>query len=314
MADDPYIVLGVSRNASQDDISKAFRKLAKELHPDLHPGDKSAADRFKQASAAYEVLGDPDKRARFDRGEIDASGEPRRTYQPHGSGAPYGTRTWRTGSGAGPGTGPGAGPADDFGFGDVFSDLFGGARGARARPGGPARGQDVRYTLEVEFAEAVTGTKKRVSLPEGGMLDLVVPEGVADGQVLRLKGKGGSGLRGGEPGDALVEIKVRPHPEFKREGDDIVLELPIGIDEAVLGARVEVPTVNGRVQLTIPKGTSSGTVFRMRGKGVRNSSKGTTGDQRVTVRIVLPATIDDQLSYFMAEWRQKHAFDPRKKP
>lgn len=305
MADDPYAVLGVPKGATQDDISKAFRKLAKELHPDLNPGDKTAAEKFKRASAAYELLGDADKRAKFDRGEIDASGEPRRTYA-HGAGGPFGGgRTWRN-SGA-------RGPADDFGFGDVFSDLFGGPRGTRTRAGGPARGQDVRYTLEIDLLEAVTGTKKRVSLPEGGMLDLVVPEGVDDGQVLRLKGKGGPALRGGEPGDALVEIKVRSHKDFKRQGDDIHLDLAISIDEAVLGARIEVPTATGRVQLTIPKGTSSGTVFRMRGKGVRNMTTGAQGDQLVTVKIVLPDTIDDKLSYFMSEWRQAHGYDPRKK-
>ena len=294
MADDPYAQLGVTRSATSDDISKAFRKLAKELHPDLHPGDKALAERFKKVSAAYELLSDPEKRARFDRGEIDASGEPRRGYNPFG----------------GRGGRPGAGPADDMGFGDVFSDLFGGARG-RSRSQ-HIRGQDVRYTLEVDFLEAVTGAKKRVTLPEGGVLDLVVPEGVDDGQVLRLKAKGRPSMRGGEPGDALVEIKVRPHRDFKRTGDDLVLDLAVSIDEAVLGARIEVPTATGRVALNIPKGTSSGTVFRLRGKGVRNLTTGAQGDQLVTVRIVLPDKIDEQLAYFMSEWRQKHGYDPRK--
>jgi DnaJ-class molecular chaperone len=305
MADDPYVLLAVPRTASADDIQKAFRKLAKELHPDLNPNDKTAAERFKKVSAAYELLSDADKRARFDRGEIDGSGEPRRGYNPFGAGAggpfPRGGR---------PSGGPGAGPADDMGFGDIFSDLFG--RGGRPRPAAPPRGQDVRYTLEVEFLEAVTGAKKRVSLPEGGVLDLAVPEGVEDGQTLRLKGKGRPGPRGAEAGDALVEVKIRPHKEFRREGNDILLELPISIDEAVLGTRIEVPTATGRVALTIPKGTSSGTAFRLRGKGVRSMTTGATGDQLVTVKIVLPPTIDDQLSYFMSEWRQKHPYDPRK--
>ena len=310
MADDPYTTLGVAKTATADDITKAFRKLAKELHPDIRPNDPAAAERFKRVSAANEVLSDPAKRARYDRGEIDGAGEPRRGYQPHGAGMggqPFGGRTWR--NQAGPG-GPGGG--DEFGFGDVFSDLFGGARGGRPRPQAPSRGQDVRYTLEVEFLEAIAGTKKRVNMPEGGMLDLVVPEGVDDGQVLRLKGKGHAAPRGGEPGDALVEIKVKPHPDFKRDGHDITLDIPVSIDEAVLGARIEVPTATGRVQLTIPKGTSSGTVFRMRGKGVRNMTTGVSGDQLVLVRIVLPAEIDEQLSYFMSEWRQKHGYDPRK--
>ena len=168
----------------------------------------------------------------------------------------------------------------------------------------------MRYTLEIDFLEAATGAKKRVTMPDGGVLDLTVPEGVSDGQTLRLKGKGSPGLRGSDAGDALVEIRVRPHPHFKRVDDDIAFDLPITIDEAVLGAKIEVPTVSGRVQLTIPKGTSSGRVFRLKGKGVRNTTSGHTGDQLVTVRIVLPDTIDDKLSYFMSEWRQSHRYDP----
>lgn len=308
MAEDPYALLGVAKNASDDDIRRAFRKLAKELHPDLNPGDKAAVERFKKVSAAYELLGDPEKRKRYDSGEIDASGEPRRAYQQQGA-AGAGPFGWR---GARPG-----GPPPDFeeaGFSDIFSEIFGGARGARGtRFAGGIRGSDVRYTLEVDFLEAVTGARKRVTMPEGGMLDLTVPEGVQDGQVLRLKGKGGPGFRGGEPGDALVEIKVRPHPHFKRVSDDITVDLPISLDEAVLGAKVEVPTISGRVQLTIPKGTSSGRVFRLRGKGVRNVTAGTTGDQLVTVRIVLPDQIDDSLAYFLSEWRQRNGYNPRER-
>jgi DnaJ-class molecular chaperone len=168
----------------------------------------------------------------------------------------------------------------------------------------------MRYSLEVEFMEAAQGAKKRVTLPESGALDITVPQGVVDGQVLRLKGRGAPNRRGGEPGDALVEIKVRPHPYFKRTDDDVALELPITIDEAVLGAKVEVPTIAGRVQLTLPKGTSSGRIFRLKGRGVHNVTTGHTGDQLVTVRIVLPETIDDELSYFLSEWRQKHKYDP----
>jgi DnaJ-class molecular chaperone len=307
MADDPYAVLGVARDASDDEIRRAFRKLAKQHHPDLHPGDKAAAERFRKVSAAYELLSDADKRARYDRGEIDAAGEPRRAYQRQGAGGPFG---WRGGwSGGGQGR-----HADDFGFGDIFSEIFGGPRAARGgRAGFGMRGADVRYTLEVDFIEAVLGAKKRVTLPEGGALDLTVPEGVTDGQVLRLKGKGSAGIRGGEPGDALVEIRVRPHPHFKRAGDDIVLDVPITIDEAVLGAKIEVPTIGGRVQLTIPKGSSSGRVFRLRGKGVKSLITGATGDQLVTIRIVLPEIIDGSLSYFLSEWRQKHGYDPRQR-
>lgn len=307
MADEPYSLLGVPKTASEDEIRRAFRKLAKELHPDVRPGDKAAAERFKKVSAAYEFLTDAEKRQKYDRGEIDAAGEPKRTYRRAASGGVYG--------GAG-------GPGGDFGFGDIFEDIFGGApRGGR--PGGGAgagpgagfgiRGQDVRYTLEVDFLEAVLGAKKRVTMPDGGQLDLTVPEGVTDGQTLRLRGKGQPGVRGGEAGDALVEIKVKPHPAMKREGDDVLSEVAIGIDEAVLGAKVEVATVSGRVTLTLPKGTSSGRVFRLKGKGVKNATTGQVGDQLVTVQIILPEVIDESLSYFMTEWRQRHPYDPRKK-
>ena len=296
MAEDPYKVLGLERTASEDEVRRAFRKLAKEFHPDLHPGDKGAAEQFKKVSAAYDVVGDPEKRKKYDRGEIDAAGEPRRGFERQYAGT--GTGGARTFNDA------------DFGIGDIFSDLFG-ARGPRGPGAGfSLRGQDIRYTLEVDFLEAVSGARKRVTLPEGGTLDLTVPEGVTDGQVLRLKGKGAPGLRGGESGDALIEIRVRPHAQFKRQSDDILLEVPITIDEAVLGAKIEVPTASGRVALQVPKATSSGRVFRLKGKGVRNTTTGNTGDQLVTVRIVLPETIDSELSYFMSEWRQKHSYNP----
>jgi DnaJ-class molecular chaperone len=300
MADDPYSVLGVPRNASEGDIRRAYRKLAKELHPDLNPENRAAAEeRFKKVSNAYGVIGDAEKRKQYDRGEIDANGEPRRGF--------------RRPPGAGPFEGRPGGPQspDDFSFTDIFSDLFGSMRG-RGEPGSPfgMRGRDARYSLEVDFLEAAQGAKKRVSLPESGALDITVPQGVVDGQVLRLKGMGAAGRRGAEPGDALVEIKVRPHLYFKRVDDDIVLDVPISIDEAVLGAKIEVPTIAGRVQLTLPKATSSGRIFRLKGRGVHNSTTGHTGDQLVTVRIVLPDTIDDELSYFLSEWRQKHKYDP----
>lgn len=291
MAEDPYKVLGLERGASDDEIRRAFRRLAKELHPDLRPGDAAASERFKKVTAAYEVLGDAEKRRQFDAGEIDASGEPRQRYARQGAGNFGGGR--------------------DQGFGDIFADLFGDRRGRGPQGGFSLRGQDVRYTLEVDFLEAALGSRKRVTLPEGGVLDLSVPEGVVDGQVLRLKGKGTPGIRGGEAGDALVEIRVRTHATFKREGNDILCDLPISIDEAVLGAKIEVPTISGRVALSIPKGTSSGRAFRLKGKGIRSGPAGATGDQIVTVRIVLPAEIDESLAYFLAEWRKKNAYDPR---
>lgn len=304
MADDPYSVLGLSRQASDDDIRRSFRRLAKELHPDVNPGDEASAERFKKVSQAYDILGVSEKRRRYDRGEIDAAGEPRHAYT--GAGGPFGGFAGR---------GRGAGPADDLGFGDIFSDLFGAARGPRGRQSQSMnlRGQDVRYTLEIDFLEAATGARKRVTLPEGTVLDLTVPEGVVDGQVLRLKGKGQPGIGSGPAGDALVEIKVRAHIDYLRDGDDILLELPISLDEAVLGAKIEVPTISGPVNLTIPKGTSSGRKFRMRGKGVRNTTTGAVGDQIVSVKIILPERVDDSLAYFISEWRQSNGYDPRKR-
>jgi DnaJ-class molecular chaperone len=296
MADDPYEILGVPRTATDDQVRKAYLKLVKELHPDVNPS-KAAEERFKKVTAAHDIIGDAERRRQYDTGEIDASGEPRRpTWRPQGAGA---------GSRRGP-------IFEDFG--DMFSDIFSGAgRGGGGRGGGFAmRGRDVRYTLDVDFLEAVQGARKRVTLPDNGVLDLTVPEGVTDGQVLRLRGRGEPGVTGGEAGDALVEIRVRAHRDFHREGDDILVEVPITIDEAVLGGKVEVPTAGGRVQLTIPKGTSSGQVLRLKGKGVRNATTGVTGDELVTVKIVLPETIDDGLSYFLSEWRQKHRYDPRK--
>jgi DnaJ-class molecular chaperone len=302
MADDPYVTLGVPKNASDDDIRRAFRKLAKEFHPDIASGNE---ERFKKVSSAYEILGDADKRRAYDRGEIDARGDPRHP----------GSRQYARGAraGASAGNGP-AGGFDEFGIGDIFSDIFGAAgQRAGARGNFVAKGPDVRYTLEVDFIEAALGATKRVTLPGGGTLDLNVPAAVTDGQVLRLKGKGQRGPGGGEPGDALVEMRVRPHPLFKREDDDILVEVPVTIDEAVLGAKVEVPTITGRVQLTVPKGTSSGRVFRLKGKGVKSAGRSEAGDQLVSVKIVLPEAIDDTLAYFFSEWRQKHRYDPGRK-
>jgi len=300
MADDPYAVLGVTRNASDEDVRRAFRKLAKELHPDISKGTE---ERFKKVTSAYEILGDPQKRSAFDRGEIDGRGEPRHN----------GFRHYARGARANAGAGAGGAGFEEFGFGDIFSDIFGASTRAGPRTNFTAKGQDVRYTLEVDFLEAAVGVTKRVTLPAGGTLDLNVPAGVSDGQVLRLKGKGQRGAGGAEPGDALVEIRVRPHPYFRREDDDILLEVPITIDEAVLGAKVEVPTVTGRVQLTVPKGTSSGRVFRLKGKGIKSAGRAEAGDQLVTVRLVLPEKIDDTLAYFFSEWRQKNSYDPGRK-
>lgn len=303
MADDPYTILGLDRSASQDTVRKAYLKLVKALHPDVNPSPEAEA-RFKTISAAYDLLGDPDKRAQFDRGEIGADGEPLR---PHWA---------RQAGGAGRGAGPGFDPFATGGagnFGDFFSEAFG---GGRSGPGGfsdfasyQRRGRDLRYSLEVSFTEAALGTKKRVTLPEGGVLDLSVPAGVETGQVLRLKGKGAPGFGSGPSGDALVEIRVGRHPKFKRKKDDILTDVPITLDEAVLGAKIEVPTLTGRVNLQIPAGTSSGRTLRLRGKGIKRPGASTSGDQLVTVRIVMPEAVDDDLRAFFEGWRSKHLYD-----
>ncbi len=304
MAEDLYTVLGVAKTASAAEITKAYRKLAKKLHPDLNPGDKAAEEKFKKITAAYGIVGDEDKRKRYDAGEIDASGQetPQRRYYREYAGGEEGAR-YRSSAGY-----------EDIGaFSDLFGDLFG-ERGGRGSAGGrrfSMRGQDTQYRLEVEFLDAVNGTKTRITLPDGGTLDVTIPAGVTDGQVLRLRGKGNPGLGEGEPGDALIEIGVKPHPVFKREGDDIAVEVPITFDEAVLGGKVEVPTIGGRVSVTVPPGANTGQTLRLKGRGVNR--KGAAGDQLVKLSVVLPESIDDDLKSFAERWRESNRYDPRRK-
>ncbi|MBO6781787.1 MAG: DnaJ domain-containing protein [Alphaproteobacteria bacterium] len=304
MARDPYEVLGVNRDASADDVRKAYRKLAKENHPDLKPGDREAEERFKEVQAAYDIVGDADKRARFDRGEIDADGHERaeqqfyRHYADAGSDHPYHSAE---------------GYADFADMGDIFTDLFGHARadGARTRTV-RMRGGDIRYTFDVDFLDAAKGTKRRITMPDGRELDLTIPSGLRDGQVLRLKGKGQPGLGGGPAGDALITVHVRPHKLFRREGKDIHIELPIALHEAVLGAKVKVPTIDGPVTMTVKKGANTGDRLRLRGKGVGDGKAGARGDQHVTLKVVLPEAPDDDLSTFLSGWAETHAYDPRR--
>ncbi|MGC1181096.1 MAG: DnaJ C-terminal domain-containing protein [Methyloceanibacter sp.] len=304
MADDLYSVLGVARGASTEDIVKAYRKLAKKLHPDLNPGDKAAEEKFKQVTAAYDILGDADKRGRYDRGEIDASGQerPQQRYYREYAGGEDGARYRST-----------AGYEDLGGFSDLFGDLFG--RGAGARGGGQRfamRGTDAQYRLEIDFLEAVNGAKKRITLPDGGTLDVTIPGGVQQGQVMRLKGKGMPGMGGAEPGDALVEILVRPHHVFTREGDDILVEVPITFDEAVLGGKVEVPTITGNVFATVPPGSNTGKTLRLKGRGIKRKG-GKHGDELVKLIVVMPDRIDEDLKTFAEKWRAEHRYDPRRK-
>jgi DnaJ-class molecular chaperone len=307
MADDLYSVLGVAKSAKPEDIAKAYRKLAKKLHPDLNPGDKSAEEKFKQITAAYDILGDETKRRRYDLGEIDASGQerPQQRYYREYAGGEEGARYRST-----------AGYEDLGAFSDLFGDLFG--RGGAGAAGGQRgqhfalRGGDAQYRLEIDFLEAVNGAKKRITLPDGGTLDVTIPAGVQEGQVLRLKGKGGAGVGGGPSGDAMVEIMVRPHPIFTREGDDIHVEVPISFDEAVLGGKVEVPTITGNVNATVPAGSNSGKTLRLKGRGIKGKG-GKHGDELVKLQVVMPERVDDELKAFAESWRAKHAYDLRRK-
>jgi DnaJ-class molecular chaperone len=272
--------------------------LAKKLHPDLNPGDKAAEEKFKQVSVAYDLLGDPEKRARFDRGEIDASGQerPRERYYRDFHGADAEPHVYSSHGGF----------ADFMESEDILRDVFGRGGEGRIR----LRGQDALYRLPVEFLEALNGATKRITLPDGGTLDVVIPPGTRDKQVLRLRAKGGPGLGGGPPGDALVEIDVEPHRFFTRKDDDIHLELPISLPEAVLGAKLDVPTPSGPVRMTVPKGTNTGTVLRLRGKGAPRNDK-THGDEYVTLKIVLPPQLDPEIEEFARRWQAGQSQNPR---
>ncbi len=310
MTDDPYATLGVSKSASDAEIRKAYRKIARTSHPDLNPDDAGAEARFKAAAAAYDLLKDPETRARFDRGEIDASGAERpqrpfyRDYAGRGE-TPFGGGGFQD-------------AAEDPS--DIFAEFLrqraggGGWRGDGGtwQSGGfQARGPDARYALEVPFLDAARGARTRIVLPGGDALEVTIPQGTADGQTLRLRGKGGPGLGGGPAGDALVTVAVTPHPLFRREGDDIVLTLPVTLDEAVLGGKVPVPTIDGPVSVTVPRGSSGGAVLRLRGRGIARRD-GSRGDQRVELRVAMPPQIDDELADFLKTWRKTHGYDPRK--
>ncbi|SDH58228.1 DnaJ C-terminal domain-containing protein [Roseospirillum parvum] len=306
MPRDPYQVLGVAKSASQDEIKKAYRRLARERHPDANTSDPKAAERFKELSTAYSVIGKPEQRRRFDRGEIDAVGNER----PQGFGGGGARRggggfSWRPGTS---GAGTSGFGFEDLADDDIFADLFRRAGSGQQRRAAPQRGADVRATLTTDFLTAALGGSERVQLATGKHLSVSIPPACEDGRTLRLKGQGHPGGHGGPPGDALVEIKVKPHPILRRDGLDILADVPISLREAVLGARITVPTVHGKVSLTIPAGSNSGNTLRLRGKGL--PGKGTAGtngngDQLVTLKITLPDPHDDRLKSFVETWTPK---------
>jgi DnaJ-class molecular chaperone len=295
---DPYEILGVARTASSEDIQKAYRRLAKKLHPDLNPGNKEAEERFKEVSLANDILSDADKRKKFDSGEIDAFGaeRPRQSYYKDyaaqaGAGHPYENPS---------------GFADFAGADDIFAELF----RRQAQQSRRRRGADLRYRLAVEFLDAIRGASKRLTLPDGGTLDVTIPPGIQEGQVLRLRGKGAPSGGEGEAGDALVEISITPHRFFTRVGDDIHLELPVTLAEAFLGSHVKVPTPTGPVMLKVPKGSNTGSVLRLKGKGVPR--QGGHGDELVKLKVMLPSGSEPELETFLSNWKPGTNYDPRK--
>jgi DnaJ-class molecular chaperone len=309
---DPYSVLGVPKTADTAEIKKAYRKLAKRFHPDQKSDDPKAKDKFAEASSAYEILGDEKKRASFDRGEIDADGKPRHPgFEGFGAGGPGGGFGRRPGGAEhfefNPGAGRGAGGFDPS---DLFADLFSGGarRGGRAAP---QKGADAAATVTISLVEAARGTTARVDLPTGKTLDISVPAGIEEGKQIRLKGQGYSSPLGGEAGDAMVTITIAKHPFFRVDGRDLRLDLPVTLYEAVLGAKVNVPTLGGQVELAVPAGTTGGKTLRLRGKGLPNP-QGTAGDLFVTLRVTLPDSPDPDLAALMRKWQADRPYDPRK--
>jgi len=299
LAQDPYQELGVARTASADEIRRAFRKLAKKYHPDANPDDKSAEERFKRLSAAFDIIGDADKRKKFDAGEIDADG--RETMRGFPGGGPFGA-----GQGAG---GPfRSAEFENIDLSDILGEMFGG-RGGRGG-GFPQRGSDVRATLEIELEEAINGGKRRIAFSDGRTLDVTIPKGATDGQVLRLRGQGAPGRAGA--GDALIELVLRAHPVFRREGENLVMDLPVSVPDAVLGGKVSAPTPEGDVTLTIPPGSNSGATLRLKGRGLPGP-QGRRGDLMARLVVTLPDQPDEALKHLAETWRAERPYTPRRR-
>ncbi len=314
MPNDPYKELGVARTASADDIKKAFRKQAKELHPDKNPGDKKAEERFKKLTSAFDLLGDAEKRKKFDAGQIDAEGhEIHRGFGGGGGGG--GPRP------GGPAGGPGGfgGRFDGVDLEDIFDMFGGGARGGAAGgfgggPGGgfQGRGGDLRVKLEIDLEDAVRGATRRVSFSDGRMLDVAIPKGAGEGQVLRLKGQGAPG-RNGAAGDVLVELVIRPHPIYTRDGVDLHMDVPVSVPDAMLGGKIEAPTPEGNVSLNVPKGSNSGSTLRLKGRGLADPRTSLRGDLFAHLVVTLPDKLDARLEALAEDWRRDRPYTPRRK-
>ena len=297
VAQDPYVELGVARTASADEVRKAFHRLAKDLHPDRNPDNKAAEERFKRVSAAFDIVGDPDKRAKYDKGEIDADGReaPPQGYRPGPGGSPFG---------------PGGGTA---GFEGVdLDEILGGMFSGRGRGGRgfAMKGADVQARLEVDLEETIAGATRRISFGDGRTLDVVIPKGAAEGQVLRLRGQGYPGRGGGPAGDALVELALRTHPLYRQDGADLHMDLPVAIPDAVLGAKVEAPTPDGPVTLTVPRHANAGSQLRLKGRGAYDVATGRRGNLIAHLVLTLPDKLDPELERFAEAWRKDRPYAP----
>jgi DnaJ-class molecular chaperone len=297
---DPYETLGVARSATDKEIKDAFKKLARKFHPDLHPGDKEAEAKFKDISAANDLLRDREKRRRFDAGEIDASGAERpqeRFYRDFADGPVYGSHATQ----------------DGFDNNEELEEFLAKAFASRGQQRTfRARGQDVSYELPVAFLDAANGATHTITLPEGKTLQVTVPEGAEDRQMLRLKEQGMPGYGGGPPGDAYVELHIQPHPFFRRKDENIHVEVPVTLREAMLGGRIQVPTIGQPVTVTVPKGSNTGTTLRLRERGIRNRKTGQRGHQLITLKVVLPTAEEPELLEFLETWQPKNEQDPRR--
>jgi DnaJ-class molecular chaperone len=322
---DPYETLGVTRKASEADIKKAFRNLAKKHHPDTHANDPKAVNRFQEISAAYEIVGDKEKRAQFDRGEIDAAGQPKGFNAGFRPGAGFEQGFRGRGGNAGPGHGGAQGPggfefnwsggdnAEGFRAEDILGDIFGGGLGGgKSRRNQTRKGTDLQFETTVTLEESVRGGTRRVVVGDGRQLEVRVPAGVRDGQQIRLRGQGEPGARGGPPGDVLITVALAAHPIFTREGQDLRMDLPVTLKEAILGAKVPAPTLSGPVTLTLPPHSNSGRTLRLKGKGLAGTGTEPAGDLYVRLVVSLPDTPDEKLDSFVKTWNTE--YDPRAKP